>query len=406
MFIIVNKDNSFSKWVVDNSILKNYILLNENTSNNGEKKLTANNFFSLDNGNEKYQFATSDKALTTVDLVQKEIPSVISISVTTNRNLTFNQEQIAGTGYIVDKNGLVITNKHVISPECTTRNNVKITGVTFDQKSYDLQLLSVDPVEDLAILKILNPDSNFSPVQFANSNNAKLGTEVIAIGNALGELQNTVTKGIISGLNRNLNQPIQDPCTGKDVLPDNLIQTDAAINKGNSGGPLFDNTGLLIGMNTYGTGGENIGLAIPSNRILSALNSFQKNGKIIRPKLGVSTQSISSVVKDNNPWLPVDYGEFIYANGGNPISPDSTAFKAGLKEGDIILEVNSTKLIKSMSESSPLKSILLGYDANTEIELTILRSSKSQIGFGYGAPEKINVTLGGQSIDLNTFILK
>lgn len=405
-FVVVNKDNSFSKWIVDNSLLKNYIKLNSKANSDNENKLPANSFFSLNDEKDRYRFTTSDKSLSTVDLVEKEIPSVISINVTSGGATSFGQEQIAGTGYLVDKNGLIVTNKHVISSGCNTKKKARVTGVTNDQKAYELEILSIDPVEDLAILKIINPDKQFSPVQFTDSNNLKLGTEVMAIGNALGELQNTVTKGIISGLNRNLNQPIQDACTGKEVLPDNLIQTDAAINKGNSGGPLFDNTGLLIGMNTYGTGGENIGLAIPSNRIVSALNSYQANGKIIRPKLGVSTQSISAVIKENNPWLPIDYGEFIYANGANPITTDSAADKAGLKEGDIILEVNSIKLIKSSSISSPLKSILLGFDANTEIELTILKSSKTQTEFKYGNPEKIKVKLGGQSVDLSTIILK
>jgi S1-C subfamily serine protease len=404
-FIIVNKDNNFSKWMVDNTVLKNFIKLNDKP-NTEEKKLPANNFFSLNSDKDKYRFATSDKSLSAVDLVEKEIVSVLSINVRGDEKISFNQEKIAGTGYIVDEDGLVVTNKHVISAECDSKKKVKVTGVASDQKIYDLQLLSVDPVEDLAILKIKNPDKKFSPVKFNDSNNLKLGMEVIAIGNALGELQNTVTKGIVSGLNRNLSQTIQDPCTGKELLPDNLIQTDAAINKGNSGGPLFDNTGLLIGMNTYGAGGENIGLAIPSNRIVSALNSFQLNGKIIRPKLGVSTQSISAVVKENNPWLPVDYGEFIYANGANPITPDSAAEKVGLKEGDIILEVNSKKLVKSGSVSSPLKAVLLGLEANTDIELTVYKSSKLQGEFKYAQPEKVNIKLGGQSIDLSTFILK
>jgi serine protease Do len=405
-YVIVNKDSSFSKWIVDNTALKKLIRLNN--SQNSTKELTANTFFALNNQNNKYQFSTSDKALTTVEVVDKEIPSVISISVKAGNSSTFNSERIAGTGYVVDKAGLIITNKHVISPECntTTRDQVKITGVGVDQKTYDLDLVSVDPVEDLAILKVNNPDQTFSPVQFADSNNLKLGTEVIAIGNALGELQNTVTKGIISGLNRNLNQPVEDPCTGVNVYPDNLIQTDAAINQGNSGGPLFDSTGLLIGMNTYGSGGENIGLAIPSNRIIAALNSFQKNGKIIRPKLGVSTQSISPIIKQNNDWIPTDYGEIIYNGRQSAVVPDSAADKVGLKEGDIILEVNKIKLVKNSSSSSPLKSILLGFDVNNEVELTVLKATKTNDGFSYSNPVSVKVTLGGQSFDLPKLVLK
>jgi serine protease Do len=410
--IIVNKDSNISKWIVENTPLKSILNLGnqskKDTNKNQINQPIANTLLGLTSDtNALYRFATPEKSLSPIEVVDAVLPSVLSINVKANSTNTLLADAVSGTGYIVSKKGLVVTNKHVISPLCNTNGTYTVTGVDSTQKPYILQLLSVDPVEDLAILTITNPDKEFNPVQFNNSSTLKLGTEVLAIGNALGQLQNTVTRGIVSGLDRDLLEPIQDACTGRDVLPDSLIQTDAAINKGNSGGPLFDSTGLLIGMNTYGTGGENIGLAIPSARIVAALNSFEKNNKIIRPRLGVSTQSISPVLKKNNPWIPQEYGELIYARRSNPIVQGSGAEKAGLKEGDIILEVNGTKLTSSPTISSPLKRTLLGFQVNDEIELTVLRAEKTETAFTYkGSPEKVRVQLGGQSFDLpnNTLV--
>ena len=395
--LLISKKNNFVQQILSDYglVKKNSTSQSSNSSSSNPTLLTpAEPTISTDT-------IKPGSSISTVQLIEKEIPSVLSISVKTTKSSVFNDVQIAGTGYIIDKNGLVVTNKHVISPLCTGDTEVKISGVTNDQKSYDLQLISIDPVEDLAILKISNPDKVFEPVKFADSTKVKLGSDVIAIGNALGELQNTVTKGIVSGLNRNLNQTIKDPCTGVDIFPESLIQTDAAINQGNSGGPLFDSEGLIIGMNTYGSGGENIGLAIPSNRILAAVNSYLKNGKIIRPKLGVSTQSISPIIKTANDWIPTEYGELIYSQNGSSIAPGSAAAKAGLSEGDIILEINSIKLIKTSVNSSPLKTLLLNFDANTEISLTVLKAKESAGKYTYGNPVTITALLGGQSFDLN-----
>jgi S1-C subfamily serine protease len=407
-FVILNKESRFSQWVVDSSFLGNYIKLNNNALKEQKKSepQLANNLLGLNpSGSDIYQFSPSEKSMPVVEVINKVLPSVLSITVSPLGNNSLQEGKAAGTGYIIDSKGLVITNKHVISQACSGQE-ISIVGVNSKDKSYTLELLSVDPIDDIAILKINDKsETEFPALTFADSNLVKLGTEVVAIGNALGSLSNTVTKGIVSGLNREIpisTQQIIDECTGSQTIPEGLIQTDAAINKGNSGGPLFNSSGLIIGMNTYGTGGENIGLAIPSTRILSALNSFQKNGKIIRPRLGVSSQTITDSLKKRNPWLPSSTGEIIYNNGQNPIVKDSAAEKSGLKEGDIILAVNGTKLEKNESEIPPLKRVLQNFQSGDTIELTVIKSTeKTQNKFNYtGKEEKISVQLGGQSFDI------
>jgi serine protease Do len=406
-FVIVNKESRFSQWVVDSSFLGSFIKLNNSKlkeqENQRKSNQIANSILGLNpENNAVFKFSPGEESFSTIEVVDKVIPAVLSITVEQAQTNQLFDEKAAGTGYIVNSSGLVVSNKHVISSACSNEN-VSISGINSQNNSYKLELISVDPVEDIAILKIVDTDQKEFPfVKFADSNAVKLGTEVLAIGNALGELQNTVTKGIISGLNRSINSTFEDNCTGTKYFPDNLIQTDAAINQGNSGGPLFNSSGLILGMNTYGTGGENIGLAIPSARIVSALNSFEKNGKIIRPRLGVTTRTITDSLQKRNPWIPKNYGEIVYNKGENPILPDSAAAKSNLKEGDIILEVNGVKLEQTENSTPPLKRLLLNYDANSEIELTILRSTgKNQNSFQYQqTEEKIKLILGGQSANI------
>jgi S1-C subfamily serine protease len=262
-----------------------------------------------------------------------------------------------------------------------------------------LKLLDIDPIDDIALLQIDSDYSNLSPVQFANSDQLKLGEEVIAVGNVLGELQNSVTKGIISGLERNIIQGPTDTCTGRVVNTDGLIQTDAAINKGNSGGPLFNSAGQLVGMNTFGTTeAQNIGLAIPSNTILSSLKSYQSNGDIIRPRLGIYSQPITPIDTQTDSWLPLDYGEIIIAPPNlNAVDPGSAADKAGLKSGDIILSINGTKIEYSQKNPSPLRRILLTLQAGDDVTLEVLKATPAADGtFNYSKDmTEIKTKLGG-----------
>jgi S1-C subfamily serine protease len=404
-FLVINPDHQFSKWVVVNTPINRIIGLNIAKPETEGTNNSLNNILGLnkDNDSSNFAFSPENPAKSTVEIVNDVIPSVISITVRA-KSPTASSATVAGTGIIVSSEGLVVTNKHVIATACGLPANMSnITGITQDQQAAGLTLLSVDPLNDVAILKFTNNPSKLVPVKIADSSKLKLGSEAIAIGNALGQLDNTITKGIISGINRNLVYPDLDECTNQKVNTDGLIQTDAAISKGNSGGPLFDSSGRLIGMNTFGTDeGQNIGLAIPSNIIQSALISFQKDGKITRPRLGLTSQTITPIVKQNKD-LPIDYGELIIGGNGPAVIQGSAADKAGLTEGDIILELDGQKLVSSNNNPTPLKRILASLSAGEKIKLTVLKTqSRSSEGFIYkDKTEVIEVALGTVSIDLS-----
>jgi S1-C subfamily serine protease len=347
-----------------------------------------------------FVFAEPEKPMTTAEVVSKAIPSIVSISVSLKirgSNVTNLSGSVAGTGFIVSPEGLVVTNKHVISSQCQFGQAVEIVGTDYTNRLLKLELLSVDPIYDIAVLKIINPPENLVPLTFVSSETVKIGSEVIAIGNALGELQNTVTKGIISGVSRSLRTNLVDECTNSPVFADGLLQTDAAINRGNSGGPLLNAAGQVVGMNTFGTtDGQNIGLAIPSNAIVSALNSYQENGIIQRPKLGVYSRTITPLLKNQEDWLPTDYGELIIAPIGQiAVERGSAADKAGLREGDIILEVNGQKIEQTRDNPFPLRRILLTFKPGDKIKLTVLkvRNTTPQYFEYHLRPTEVEVTL-------------
>jgi S1-C subfamily serine protease len=363
-----------------------------------EMKLISNTSF-IPRGNSK----------SVVDIINQNLPSVLSINVIGKND----SKATAGTGYIVSDDGLVITNKHVISLLCGNNNTIfQTVGVDNDQRVYDLELKSIDPVDDIAILKIKNPTNTLKKVDFGDSNALQLGEDVVAVGNALGTLQNSVTKGVVSGLDRSFDSGgLKDECTNSDFQVNGLIQTDAAINKGNSGGPLFNSSGQIIGMNTLGTvDAQGVGLAIPSATILASLNSYLKSNQIIRPRLGVITQEIDPTKKLQNTWIPVDYGEFIGSLDAEipvsrVISSGSSAEEAGFKYGDIILEVNGEKLVSKASNPSPLRRKILTKQANENIELTYLKAKNNyndrEIQYE-SSPRKVTVKLKGISYNLQT----
>jgi len=245
-----------------------------------------------------------------------------------------------GTGFIISKDGLVVTNKHVVSD--TTASYSVILN---DSKTYDLEVLARDPSNDIAICKIKNLGNvELKPLTLGTSSNLQLGQTVIAIGNALGEYRNTVTKGIVSGIGRQITAG--DDFGSYETLED-VIQTDAAINPGNSGGPLLNLEGQVIGINTaVSSNGQSIGFAIPIDSVKDSINSVLSTGKIVKPYLGVRYIEITDeYAKANN--LKYNYGALII-RGNNPedlaIVPGGPADKAGLLENDIILEVNGKKL--------------------------------------------------------------
>ncbi|MCX6762248.1 MAG: trypsin-like peptidase domain-containing protein [Candidatus Moranbacteria bacterium] len=252
-------------------------------------------------------------------------------------NASQKQEVGAGSGFIVTADGLVVTNKHVISDP-----SADYTVMTSDQKKYDAKVLAVDPTNDLGILKI--DATNLSILELGDSANLQIGQTVIAIGNSLGEFRNTVSKGVISGLKRNVNA---GSGLGQSELLSQVIQTDAAINPGNSGGPLLDIQGKVIGVNVaMAQGAENIGFALPIDLVKKDIASVKSSGKITQPYIGVRYLPVDAQIqKDNN--FPFDYGALVVR--GQQVTdfavvPGSPADKAGIVENDIILEVNNTKV--------------------------------------------------------------
>ncbi len=276
------------------------------------------------------------------------------------------QEVGGGTGFIVSRDGLIVTNKHVVSDE-----KAEYSVLTNDGKSYKAKVLARDPVQDVAILQISG--NNFPVVKLGDSDKVEIGQSVIAIGNTLGEFRNTVSAGIISGLSRT----IVASGGGISEQLDQLIQTDAAINPGNSGGPLLNLYGEVIGINTaIVQGAQSIGFAIPINKVKKDINDIKTTGRIIYPMLGVRYVLINKAIAEKHN-LAVDYGALIVGGSDNKpaIILGSGADKAGLKENDIILELNGKKI----TEDNSLSKVIIQYKPGDMVRLKVLRDGKEII---------------------------
>lgn len=292
------------------------------------------------------------------------------------------EQQSAGTGIIISSDGLIITNRHVV-PEGTTKvsvtladgtelDNVSVVGRTSENDSLDIAFLQIKDVKG----------HKLHAAKIGNSREMKVGDSVIAIGNALGQFQNTVTTGIISGYGRSVQA--SDSSGGSAENLDDLFQTDAAINEGNSGGPLVNLSGEVIGINTAIAGGaQNIGFAIPIDNVSGLIKSVENNGKLQRPYLGVVYVMLTNdIVKQYK--LPVSEGAYIPKSsdyGQDTVIPDSPAAKAGIKEGDIITKVDNT----TIGERSSLASALGRHQPGDSVRITVNRD---------GQTKTINVTLG------------
>ena len=312
------------------------------------------------------------------DAVKKVSPSVVSIVATDqiqNYYGTTQNEQSAGSGFIITSDGLIMTNKHVVSS-----NTAKYKVFTSDSKSYDATVQSRDPFNDLAVVKI--NAKNLPVVNLGNIDDLQVGQHLIAIGNALGEFQNTVTVGVLSAKERTINASAV--IGGATEKLEGLLQTDAAINPGNSGGPLVNLAGQVIGVNVaVAEGAENIGFAIPVTVVKSAMESIKRTGKIVRPSIGVRYVSLTPEISSANN-LNVDYGALIYSRDGNSVIAGSPAAGAGLKQLDIITEVNGEKIDATHS----LSRLIQQYQPGDEITLTYLRDSSSN---------KVKIKLGESS---------
>ena len=272
-----------------------------------------------------------------------------------------------GSGFLVDPSGIILTNKHVISD-----TGAEYTIVTSDNKKYKAKIAARDPVDDVAILKIDSPAGKLPVAKLGESNNLELGEEVLAIGNALGIFQNTVSRGIISGLSRSIaakpdsQQPIQE-LRG-------LIQTDAAINPGNSGGPLVNMKGEVIGINAAIVfGAQNLGFAIPINAAKRDLSDLKKYGRVRRPLLGLRYINIDDNLQEKM-GLPVKYGALIGSNitHHEGVIAGTPAAKAGIKEKDIVLECNGEKL----SGEKTIQDFLEVLNVGDTLNMKIIRGKK------------------------------
>lgn len=268
-----------------------------------------------------------------------------------------------GSGFFVDESGIILTNKHVVADKNATYK------VVIAKDKYDVEILAKDQLSDIAILKLVNPKNNFSVIKLGVSKNIKLGTAVVAIGNALGEFSNTVSTGIVSGLSRFLSA-ITD-FDGHQERLRGLIQTDAAINPGNSGGPLINLDGEAIGINSAIVfGAQNIGFAIPIDRAKRDLEQLKKLGHIQTPFLGIRYIILNKAIA-NNFGSPSDFGALIIKEGlprDHAILPGSAAAKAGLREHDIILSANGKKITEKETLEDILEDCKIGENLALEVQ--------------------------------------
>lgn len=283
------------------------------------------------------------------------------------QNGTEPREVAAGTGFVVSADGLIMTNRHVVDIEGET----EFTAVFGAGEQVAAEVVAIDPVEDIALLRVER--DNLSALPLGDSDHIQIGSTAIAIGNALGEFQNTVSVGVVSGLGRRV---VAGGGASQSVI-DGAIQTDAAINQGNSGGPLLNSSGEVIGINTaIVVGSENLGFAIPVNKAKKALSDVQEFGHISRPFIGVRFVTVDAEIQEAR-GLPNSYGALIIgsADGREPgVLPGSPADTAGLREGDIILEVDGVKI----NADNQLGSVVNQYSVGDEVALLVYSQGQTR----------------------------
>lgn len=301
-------------------------------------------------GTEKIKIVTEESIV--IDVVKQAGPSVVTIAARSDQRTLFEDDSFfffepprrrstepenIGSGFIVSNDGLIVTNKHVVSERgidyfvVTHANNG-------EDKQYTVERIYRDPLNDIAIIKI-NPKQNneqLKPLVLGDSSKLQVGQLVIAIGTALGEFNNTVTTGVISGLGRGI--VAGSAFEGFAEQLDNVIQTDAAINPGNSGGPLLNSGGQVIAVNTaVSQSAQNIGFALPINVIKESMQNFNETGQFNRPYLGVSYQMISREMALRN-----DLPEGAYIRS---VIEGSAADKAEITAGDVITHIDGERLV-------------------------------------------------------------
>ncbi len=292
-------------------------------------------------------------------VVEQSSPAVVSV-VTRQVYLDLyrgpiSQESAIGTGFIVRDNGVILTNKHVVdNPDAT------YTVVLSDGKSYDVKKIEADPLNDLAIIKI--EATGLPTLALGDSAKIKVGQSVVAIGNALGRFTNTVTTGIISGIGRGISAG--DPFGQSESL-DDVLQTDAALNPGNSGGPLLNLSGEVVGINVaISQTGQNIGFALPINLAKKTLDSYLALGRIATPYIGLRYQMVTAEMARLT-RLPI--GAYV-----EQVIPGSGADKAGLTSGDVVTKIDG----QAVNKDNTLTKIIRGHKIGDTVTLTVDRGGK------------------------------
>lgn len=309
--------------------------------------------------------------------------SVVSIETTAIAQGFFgpSESQGAGTGIILSEDGLIVTNRHVVPSGTREVKVVMADGTEFDSVSVVGRTSSRDSL-DIAFLKIGDTKGKkLVPAKIGDSSKMRVGDSVVAIGNALGQFQNTVTAGILSGYGRSIEALDGQ---GSESL-ENLFQTDAAINPGNSGGPLVNLEGQIIGINTAVAAGnaENVGFAIPINDVAGLIDSVKSSGKLQRPYLGVVYIPITDDVAEQY-GLSVRRGAYIAPSGitgADPLVSGGPAEKAGLRAGDIITKIDGT----AIDQTNSLSALINKHKVGDKVTLAVLRD---------GQERRIDVTLG------------
>lgn len=312
------------------------------------------------------------KVLTPSEVYAQNVNSTVGIttSITTNYFGYQTTSAAAGSGFILTQDGYILTNYHVVEGS----NSIKVT--TYDGTSYDAQLIGYDESNDIAVLKI--DASDLTPVVLGDSDTLNVGDSVVAIGNPLGELTFSLTTGVVSALDR--------PVTLSTGTTMNLIQTDCAINSGNSGGALFNLYGEVIGITNakYSSSGssseasiDNIGFAIPIDQVRSIFESIITNGYIVKPYIGVTVSDVSS--ESQSYGLP--QGAAVRS-----VTENGPAAEAGLQENDIITAANG----ETITSSNDLVKLVKAASAGDTLELTVYRQ---------GQTTTLTLTVGEQKTD-------
>ena len=310
-----------------------------------------------------------DESSAVLTAVEKVMPATVKIQSTINGVL--GSEQGTGSGFIFDPDGWILTNRHVV------QDADQISVTLNDGRSFDGEIYGIDTLTDLAIVHI---DATGLPAAPLGSSAAlEPGQLAIAIGNPLGTYDNTVTTGVVSGLGRQIQANDASQQTAETL--NNLIQTDAAINPGNSGGPLINSAGQVIGVNTaVNADAQGIGFAIPIDVAEPILEQALNGEELVRPWIGVYYSLVTPAVAEQE-GLPSDYGALIGSASGEAVFPGSPAEDAGLQAGDIIVEVDGTRV----DVDHDLSTLILPHAPGDTITLRILRGNTTT---------NVDVTLG------------